>query len=74
MNFETDILIDTVVGEVQDALRNGDRPALAVLEGEPTRELRSPFYLRDAATAAEFEQRLARELETIDVNATWTAH
>jgi hypothetical protein len=67
MNIESHILVDTVIGEVQKALRNGDQPALAVLEGMPSREMRSPFYLRDPATAAEFEQRLAREVAAIDL-------
>ncbi len=68
MNIETHFLIDSAVGEIQKALRGGDQPALAVLEGATLRELRSPFYLRDTATAAEFEQRVAAAATEMDLD------
>jgi hypothetical protein len=67
MNIETHFLVDTVIGEVQQALRNGDQPAVAVLEGLPTREHSFADYLRDPAKAAEYERRLAREAATVEL-------
>ncbi len=68
VNIESHILLDTTIGEVQDALRDGDQPALAVLEGVPTREHRFADYLRDPAKAAKYEQQLAREVAGIDLD------
>lgn len=68
MNIETHILLDTTIGEVQDALRAGDQPAVAVLEGLPTRQHRFADYLSDPAKAADYERRLAREVATIDLD------
>jgi len=68
VNFESDILLDTTIGELQNALRAGDQPALAVLEGVPTREHRFADYLRDPAKAATYERQLAREVADIDLD------
>ena len=67
MNIESHILLDTTIGELQDALRAGDQPALAVLEGQPTREHSFADYLRDPAKALQYEQQLAREVAGIDL-------
>lgn len=68
MNFESHILVDTVVKKVQEALRQGDQPAIAVLDGEPSRTLHNSAYLRDPARAAEFERQVADEANSIDLD------
>jgi hypothetical protein len=65
MDIESHFLVDEVVRQVQQALRNGDQPAIALLEGDSGRTLSNSAYLRDPARAEEFERSVAREAETI---------
>jgi hypothetical protein len=68
MNFESNILLDTTIGEVQKALRAGDQPAIAVLEGALFRQHSFADYLRDPAKAAGYDQRLAAEVPEVDLD------
>ncbi len=68
MNVESHVLLDDVVRQVQEALRKGDQPALAVLEGESARTLSSSAYLRDPVKVQEFERRVAREADTVGLD------
>ncbi|ABD11077.1 hypothetical protein CcI156_04355 [Frankia sp. CcI156] len=67
MNFESHVLVDMTVKQVQDALAKGDQPAIAVLEGEPSRTLSNSAYLRDPARAEAFERQVAAEANRIDL-------
>ncbi|TCJ34681.1 hypothetical protein [Parafrankia sp. BMG5.11] len=67
MNFESHVLVDMTVKQVQDALAKGDQPAIAVLEGEPSRTLSNSAYLRDPARAEAFERQVAEEANHIDL-------
>jgi hypothetical protein len=65
MNLESHVLVDMTVKQVQDALAKGDQPAIAVLEGEPSRTLSNSAYLRDPARAEAFERQVAAEANRI---------
>ncbi len=67
MNFESHVLVDMVVKQVQDAIQKGDQPAIAILEGEPSHTLSNSAYLRDPTRAAEFERQVAEEANCIDL-------
>ncbi|KPM56990.1 hypothetical protein ACG83_04035 [Frankia sp. R43] len=68
MNFESHVLVDMTVKQVQDALAKGDQPAIAVLEGEPSRTLSNSAYLRDPARAEAFERQVAEEAKHINLD------
>jgi hypothetical protein len=68
VNFESNILLDTTIGKVQKALRAGDQPAIAVLEGAQFREHSYADYLRDPARADVYDQRLAAEIPDVDLD------
>jgi hypothetical protein len=67
MNLESHVLVDMTVKDVQDALAKGDQPAIAVLEGEPSRTLTNSAYLRDPARAEAFERQIAEEAKSVDL-------
>jgi hypothetical protein len=59
MNPETAQLLSRVTERLQQSIRAGDCPAMVALDGPRQLTLSDYDYLRDAATAARFEERAA---------------
>ncbi|CAM5730730.1 MULTISPECIES: hypothetical protein [Streptomyces] len=65
MNRDTEILLRNVAGRVERAVTERDCPAMVAVQGDRTLVLSDYDYLRDAPTAAAFEQRAAEKAQQI---------
>ncbi|WP_405657738.1 hypothetical protein [Streptomyces sp. NBC_00079] len=65
MNQDTESLLFDVAGRLERAIHERDCPAVVALQGDRTLVMSDYDYVRDAATAAAFEERTAERARQI---------